>query len=270
MLEDEGIIISTATAIDIEKILAKTNVEDLKQFSSLKYLLSPLICRNKEDQEALHKIFGKLDAKAAEFYGKQILRTHGLVDSNIEPVVKPDIGTTIRNNWEKIKSPWTLKKILLPVAAVIAVLLILYLFREKLFPTTPRGSKITVSVSPGVPLINQPIQFTATIDSSYNKNNSRVDWKFPDTAIVNSLSVQRTFKDTSLVPVIAYLKNPEGVVIDSSYYNFSALCEPPPSVTIREQDQSTSSKSLTGRQKQFTPVLPMLLRMKRGIVINGL
>ena len=82
MLEDEGIVVTAAGAVNIEKILVNTDVETLQQLSELKYLIAPLLCRNKEDQDKVYKIFDKLDAKAAVEYKEQEEESHGQI--NIE------------------------------------------------------------------------------------------------------------------------------------------------------------------------------------------
>ena len=56
LLEKEGIVINTPTAIDIQKILANTSSDELS-FSKLKYKIAPILCRNKEEQEKIYQIF---------------------------------------------------------------------------------------------------------------------------------------------------------------------------------------------------------------------
>lgn len=252
MLEDEGIIISTATAVDIEKILANIDLENLKQFSDLKYLLSPLICRNKEDQEALHKIFGKLDAKAASFYKEHIKEPDRFEFVDTKP--KTDTKTAVKENWDKIKSPWALRNIFLPVSAILAAILLVYLFWEKIFPPKKEIGKIGIVANPQQPIVHEPVNFTAVVDSSYNTRNSTVDWKFPDTAISNTLSVQKTFTDTFAVAATAYLKDLHGTIIDSSNFVLKALCEPTPSVAISEKEQTGTIQVANKSRREFSPV----------------
>ena len=57
MLKEEGIVVSTATMLDIDKILVNIDSSFYPPFDKLKYLLTPLISRNKEEQEIIYKIF---------------------------------------------------------------------------------------------------------------------------------------------------------------------------------------------------------------------
>jgi hypothetical protein len=68
MLENEQIVVTTAAAIDLERVLLHTNTEELPSLSELKYLVAPVVCRNKEDQETVYKILEKLDAKIKDDY----------------------------------------------------------------------------------------------------------------------------------------------------------------------------------------------------------
>ncbi len=66
MLKSEGFDISTATLIDIQKVLANLGDEELVNFTELRSLLGPLICRNKEEQEHFNTIFDKYETLVKE------------------------------------------------------------------------------------------------------------------------------------------------------------------------------------------------------------
>ena len=59
MLKAEGFDISTSTLLDIQKVIASIGYDQLHDFRELKSVLSPFICRNKEEQERFHKVFDK-------------------------------------------------------------------------------------------------------------------------------------------------------------------------------------------------------------------
>jgi hypothetical protein len=123
MLEDEGIIVTTTAALDIEKILANTDVEKLKPLSKLKYQIAPLLCRNKEDQDKVYKVFEKLDAKAQTEYFKQ----------EKPPVAGPDSGDIKRKTgWQKLLSSWYIKRIIAPASIVLCLLLLVYFFKGRI------------------------------------------------------------------------------------------------------------------------------------------
>ncbi len=66
MLKSEGFDISTSTLIDIQKVLANLGDEDLSDFSELRSIISPLICRNKEEQQQFNAIFEKYESYIKE------------------------------------------------------------------------------------------------------------------------------------------------------------------------------------------------------------
>ena len=242
LLKEEGINITTVTAIDIEKILAKTDIEKLQRLSALKYTISPLICRNKEDQELVYKVFDKLDAKVAEEY--------------IAPVVEDrdgaDIKKEIRQEWQKLKSPYYFKKILFPVAIIAIVLLAFYfLWNKYISPPAPPQKKISIVVNPLQVIANDTVHFTAVLDSSINRRKITVDWKIGDSVIHNTFSTSRFFSKEQSIDVTAYLKNLKGAVIDSEYYVLRILCEKPPSVQIAENTAATLQSKTKSNQKQF-------------------
>ena len=242
LLKEEGINITTVTAIDIEKILAKTDIEKLQRLSALKYTISPLICRNKEDQELVYKVFDKLDAKVAEEY--------------IAPVVEDrdgaDIKKEIRQEWQKLKSPYYFKKILFPVAIIAIVLLAFYfLWNKYISPPAPPQKKISIVVNPLQVIANDTVHFTAVLDSSINRRKITVDWKIGDSLIHNTFSTSRFFSKEQSIDVTAYLKNLKGAVIDSEYYVLRILCEKPPSVQIAENTAATLQSKTKSNQKQF-------------------
>ena len=248
MLEDEGITVTTAAALDIEKILANTNVENLKQLSELKYQITPLLCRNKEDQDKTHKIFEKLDAKAAVEY-----KEHE-EESGEQIIIKKEI----KSNWEKFKSPWYLKKIITPAVIVLILLVLGYFFRDTIFNRKPPlllPPKISIDTNHDQVVVNDTVVLTAVIDSSLDKENISVDWRLDDTVVQNSLFVTKIITDTLIKSVTAILKNSDGAAIDSAEYSLKALCELPPSVAIDETDVSSNKLKLTNsNKKRFEPL----------------
>ncbi len=78
MLKAEGFDIGTSTLIDIQKILANLGDEELADFSELRSIISPLICRNKEEQEHFNTIFEKykLYIKEKDQPAKAVIKMH--------------------------------------------------------------------------------------------------------------------------------------------------------------------------------------------------
>ena len=118
MLENERIVVTTAASIDLEKILLNTNIENLKSLSELKYLVAPLISRNKEDQETVYKILDKLDTKIKEDY------------------VIPDIpNSPVDSEEEKEKQGkipfWRLKESVMLIAGILGAGLIIFIILSR-------------------------------------------------------------------------------------------------------------------------------------------
>ncbi|WP_315821805.1 hypothetical protein [Paraflavitalea speifideaquila] len=60
-LHEVGYDVNVRHALDIGKIIANTDLSAYPTIASLKYLISPVISRNKEEQEIIHQLFDKLD-----------------------------------------------------------------------------------------------------------------------------------------------------------------------------------------------------------------
>ena len=63
MLKQEGIVVNTATMLEIDKILVNIDSAYYPDASELKYMLTPVISRNKEEQEIIYGIFDKINEK---------------------------------------------------------------------------------------------------------------------------------------------------------------------------------------------------------------
>jgi CheY-like chemotaxis protein len=240
MLREEGIIINPANAIEIEKTLERLNYEYNKEegrsLADLKYYLSPLISRNKEDQEKVHKIFDKLDELAAandstktRYIGFKEEVVSGEVEKD-QP--EPQQGTQkslISRLWEKF----------FPALIVAAIILFIL---WKIF--NPQYPGLTIQVNNTEDVINSPVYFTVALSDTTQKDRYTVDWKFPDTIIKNTFSVEHSFLSPGLQKVTAYLKNNSGKEVGSDSIMMNILCEFPPSVKIkRSADEETVSQS---------------------------
>ena len=65
-LRTEGFDIGTSTILDLQRVIANVQEQNVEQPADLKYLLSPIICRNKEEQEKFYKIFDEYLACKAD------------------------------------------------------------------------------------------------------------------------------------------------------------------------------------------------------------
>lgn len=241
MLEDEGIVITTAAAVDIEKILANTDLDKLEKISDLKYSLAPLLCRNKEDQDKVYKVFDKLDEKIGEVYISPGIK------NDDEILVKPVPVKPVDTPQKK----WYLKKLATPALIILGLLLVGGLLWIPGEPEPVSDHKINIVTTPQQVLTGDTVHFeTQFSDSTTDINKVTVDWRFPDTLIKNQVSVTRIIQD-SITPVTAFIRKQNGTLIDSNYYEVTALCEPPPSVDIGISDIASNDLS---NGKQFAPL----------------
>ncbi len=250
LLEDEGIVVTTAAAVDMEKILAKTHLTNAEDISGIKYLIAPLLCRNKEDQDKLYSVFDKLNKKIPEVYIPGMPKPA----TPVEPLIIPT------PNKRPLK--WYLKNLVLPalfILGLFAALFFLLKYINKPASSLPVKHKINI-ITEQQAVLNDTVEFSAVTDSSFQNDDVRVDWKFPDTLITNKTSVSKLIRD-SIIPVKVFLIDTKGKsadsnnIIDSSTLTVIALCEPPPSVDISETDIITISSQTPGNnKKQFEPL----------------
>ncbi|OQP57788.1 hypothetical protein A3860_09180 [Niastella vici] len=237
ILQEEGIEITTTTAIDIEKVLARVNLQEGQSLAGLKYLLSPLICRNKEDQELVHKVFDKLE---------------GVLEKEYKPAALPP-APVIKAGGQK--TPNKFQYLWLGLLAIIACgLITMAWFFVRNFHA--EGKKIRITSIKGNMhsfIVNDTVGFTAVVlDKSIDTANVHVEWKMADTVIGNQLTVVKVLTRPCSFLLTVYLKNSRGRIIDSDTYQDTVYCEATPSVAIDEKDVSSGSYKVPGKKKQFT------------------
>lgn len=248
ILEAEGITVTTAAAVEIEKILANTDSDKLQPLSDLKYLLAPLLCRNKEDQDKVYKAFEELDEKVAKTYTRteQPDKEHDDVQA---------VAVSEKEN-EKTSGDFYFRKILAPAAVLLAVVagILFYLLRSDDQPQPP-DKKFRIAVKGRQPvLVGDTVVLTAVVDSSMAKQDIRVDWRLSDTTVQDTTAVTKIIKDTAAITAIAFLKNANGVAIDADTLTIQASCEQPPSVAIDEIDLAAGNLKTASNKKQFRPL----------------
>jgi len=225
-LREEGIVVSTRTAIDISRVITANSTNGQPVFAPLKFQLTPLISRNKEEQEIVHSLFDTLDKKIAD--GKIAVPVSPL------PVTTNTVITKKKTIREKINNISGWKKVLALLIVMIAIVWIVV----KLLSTAP--PVIVVDYNRTI-YQNEEAVFTAHMDSSRMKNYS-VDWKFADSSVQDSWSVRRVFNSDGQQNAIAYLKKSNGKIVDSDTISFEVKCEREPSMQII--DISDSLKAL--------------------------
>lgn len=228
MLKQEGFDISTATFIDIQKVLANLGDEELADFSELRSLLSPLICRNKEEQEHFNNIFEKY----AQYIKEKDIRS----TEQVEEISKP-------RNYRKI--------ILASLGGMLLVSAIIYY----LLPPKhkPFINVITISKeNAGYLLTNEPVIFRAEIKDTVPSKKYFVTYKIDDSTYENTREVEKTFAESGSSNLTAWLLNERGDTLNIfENNNIPVNCEPPPSVSIVKELSINDNAAVKKYDLQF-------------------
>ncbi|MEP7253333.1 MAG: hypothetical protein ABI683_13160, partial [Ginsengibacter sp.] len=220
MLKSEGFDISTSTLIDLQKVLANLGYEQLSGFSELRSLISPLVSRNKEEQEHFNAVFTRYEEyiKANSFTSYEL--------------PKVEVDTKKRR-----------KLIPLIVAGILALAAILYF----LFPSTPELSpSISVETiskdSLDYTLIGERVLFRAVLKDTVASKAYHVDLKTDDTVYHNVRELEKTFYSQGDKLLEAYVLNEKNDTLNSSSDNITVYCEKPPAVSIIKDSASKPSR----------------------------
>lgn len=245
-LREEGIVVSTRTAIDISRVITANSINGQPVFAPLKFQLTPLISRNKEEQEIVHSLFDTLDKKIAD--GKIAIPVSTI------PVKSDIVITKKKTIREKINSlnGWKKAMVLLIVMAAIAWIVVNL--------QSPAAPKIIVDYD-RIVYQNEPTVFTAHTDSSRMKDYT-VDWKFADSSVQDSWSVRRVFNSDGQQTAIAYLKKSNGKIVGSDTISFDVKCEREPSMQLL--DISDSLKALKKLSRNGAAYAPSFAETKPG------
>ncbi|WP_153797955.1 hypothetical protein [Foetidibacter luteolus] len=243
LLRNEGLEISTAAALDIGRILMRASEEDCSSFARLKYLLTPVISRNKEEQEKVHKIFNLLDEKVI-LDDKAIVQVY---DEVKEQETKEQVASKLQQWWYALKA-----KPFKPIAAVV-ILTAIIIWGIKLFsPGAVQHGPPRIVVNKAEMLVNDTILFSAvTVDSSLKESHTAY-WQFGNGATAAGWQAPYRFEDTGKQVVAVYVKNKAGAVIDSARESYTVLAELPVKLTIQTTELVSQDTRL--RTVEYSPV----------------
>ncbi|MBA2563558.1 MAG: hypothetical protein H0V14_11740, partial [Chitinophagaceae bacterium] len=211
MLKSEGFDISTATLIDIQKVLANLGDEELVNFTELRSLLGPLICRNKEEQEHFNTIFDKYETLV-----KESIQKHPSSPSQTLP------SSTQQLKWKVI------------IAGIACVIILgLYLWWKNNHDKSIINIITVATDSTGTILINEPVTFRADLKDTSRSKNYKVSFKIDDIVFANTREVKKTFSEPGSHQLTAWLLKPNGDTLNHfENKDLQVLCEMPPSVNI--------------------------------------
>lgn len=229
LLENEGIVISTPTAINIQKILANTPIKD-QTFAKLKYKIAPILCRNKEDQDKIYKIFDDFDV----IFPLKI----NLPDKEYSPPPQPPDPPIL----------FYLKKIyfflkpykLTIVFFILGVLGILLWLSHSIIIIKP---KVNIEISTPQ-IINKPIKFKAFLTDSSQTNDYSLDWVFDGETVKNKWEFEKTFRVAKSFQAKILIRNEDKKIIDSFEKYVDVLCEEKPMVSISNVQTTQANKEL--------------------------
>ncbi|MBC7826839.1 MAG: N-acetylmuramoyl-L-alanine amidase [Chitinophagaceae bacterium] len=223
LLKSEGFDISTSTLLDIQKVIANLDEDELRDFRELKAVLSPFICRNKEEQEHFIRVFDK--------YADAI--TPGFVIQSTKPLESI--------SWRKISK--IAAAILIPVLIGIAI----YYWNDSkkippsvmLLVETFTGSEETYAVQ------NDSVIFRVQLNDTDNVRNYSVVIKIDDSVYKNTRTVKKSFPVPGVHKAMAWLLNSENDTLSRSIApDLTVQCERTPTVNIQRQTVSQNTNSI--------------------------
>lgn len=224
MLKSEGFDISTSTLLDIQKVLANLNKEELNDFRELKTVLSPFICRNKEEQEHFNKVFDK--------YAATISRDKP--GKKAEPVL--DV-------------PW--KKILKITVAIVLLSMAsygVYYWLDRTKPAPVIALIVETKTGSGEPyaLQNDTVSVRIQLNDAARTKKNITLIKIHDSLYENVMEIQKSFSEAGEYRAMGWLLNLSGDTIARALpTTIQVKCERPPSVTIQKQPNNGSTNSQT-------------------------
>ena len=221
LLEKEGIVINTPTAIDIQRILANTSIKD-QTFGKLKYKIAPILCRNKEDQVKIYQIFDDLD------YNFPLEITLPEVDN---------FSTTLQSEGVVVKKI-NYKLLLILISIALIGFLSWYFFK-----TLDKEEKLILEGDDSG-IVYKPIEFKAFLQDSTKTKNYTVDWNIDSIVVKNKWEFEQVFKIAKSYKVRAFLRNKENKIVDTVEKYVEVLCEETPTVTILNSQTNQPNKEL--------------------------
>jgi hypothetical protein len=208
--------ISTTAILDIQKVLANLDEEEIKDYRKLKYLLSPIICRNKEDQEKFSQTF----------------------DQYVE-VIERETKSRSRIAESPKRSKYT-RRIVIAVLAVAFILALLFIILPG--KKAPRLSLSQTTYWPsgkyGEDAVGDSIGYEAFLQDTIAGKKYTVDWQLDDTSYANSRNIRKVYSDTGSHIAYAHVKDEKGKTVITDSIITSVVSEHRPSVSIQRADES--------------------------------
>ncbi|MBL7740098.1 MAG: hypothetical protein JNK14_12850 [Chitinophagaceae bacterium] len=261
ILQGEGFEISTRTILDLQKVIAHLDENHVQDTAHLKFLLSPLISRNKEEQEKFYQLFDQYEEKIKADV-KEDLDTG--TDKGIGiGIAKPSDPPGISNKKQKRIRNY----ILLATGIGLLAFLIWLLLHRKDDQVVPDGPAISISREnqsddsvakaaivnvydepPNEIVVNKPVTFYAYLADTIGGETYGVTWQINDSVFGGTArSVEKIFSKPGDYVIKAFCGN-NGKIVAQTETGIRVLCEMPPWVKI-ERD-SAASKVVNGKAER--------------------
>ena len=238
LLRSHDIAVNPAAALMIQDILQRTPFKSGQGFAKLKFLISPVLSRTKEEQQVLHELFDKMDDE---------FREHSSLAAIVPTITDASQQKPPQTNLWQRTLPYLRRHLIAVVIGTIllaaALILIFQWAGNK--PTPELELNIDLAVA------GKEVLFKADVTNNPSSRELVNEWHFADDTIRGSWQVHKTFPAAGDQKVVLLLLE-NGRIIDSLHREFKVWCEPPPGVTIRktddEQTASTGPSSTTNGQ----------------------
>ncbi|MVT07942.1 response regulator [Chitinophaga tropicalis] len=211
LLEGEGIRVNAAAAIDLYKVLSRADLQKYDSFYKLRFLIAPVICRNKEEQEEVYSIL--------ENAGTDIIRA-GVIPPTGPGPEKPIVPPPRKPFLRRIKAEGIL-------LAVLILAGIYYLSMSR--PIVRFSGKF---FAPNPTVIHRPVTIAWQVNDTVLPQY-KVTWQLLDTTIAGPWKITPTFDTTGIYPVFVTLTNGDGKELLSDTLLMNVLCDTLPGVYIR-------------------------------------
>ena len=220
-LTDYGFDISVAALLDIQKIVANLGKEEDVSIGELKYFLSPLVCRNKEEQDRFYEVFDKYIAEEPV--------------PVVAPPVVDDAGKKVRKDRLRKRLLWV------SVVTIFLVLVAFGLYNIFLIPPpVPHPVSLTTRYV-GLPVVHKPTRLEAALVDTTVGHRYSVDWRVGDSVFKNRRILEKTFDTAGEYMIRTTLSDNGRQALDTmAIYNI--LCEDPPSVEIEPDNGNTPTR----------------------------
>src|SRR5215204_3098704 len=210
MLKAEGFDISTSTLLDIQKVIAGLNRDELRDFRELRSVLSPFICRNKEEQDRFNHVFGK--------YVRSITP-----ESTVSNIVSANASTKKRYK----------------IAAAIIFLILAaatyyFIKHRQASPIIELAIENTSGASDLDPMVRDTLMFSAQLKDIRLSGKRAVSIKIDDKVYNGITRLKRVFTLPGVHRAVAWVHDADtDTIASSSVKTFIIKCEETPSVTIK-------------------------------------